>query len=153
MESDVLPENPSQPPRRARARPAAASPSSDSDRARAARPPAGAGDRPLPPIHYPEDLPVSACRQDIARAITEHPVVIVCGETGSGKTTQLPKICLELGRGRTGMIGHTQPRRLAATSVAQRVAEELRTAIRNQVGVTRNETALRALNTKLVGNQ
>ncbi len=134
MESDVLPENPSQPPRRARARPAAASPSSDSDRARAARPPAGAGDRPLPPIHYPEDLPVSACRQDIARAITEHPVVIVCGETGSGKTTQLPKICLELGRGRTGMIGHTQPRRLAATSVAQRVAEELRTEIGDWVG-------------------
>ncbi|WP_424312270.1 ATP-dependent RNA helicase HrpA [Castellaniella sp.] len=129
-----MPENPSQPPRRARARPAAASPSSDSDRARAARPPAGAGDRPLPPIHYPEDLPVSACRQDIARAITEHPVVIVCGETGSGKTTQLPKICLELGRGRTGMIGHTQPRRLAATSVAQRVAEELRTEIGDWVG-------------------
>src|SRR5690606_26554421 len=98
------------------------------------RPPAGAGDRPLPPIHYPEDLPVSACRQEITRAIAVHPVVIVCGETGSGKTTQLPKICLELGRGREGMIGHTQPRRLAATSVAQRVAEELSTEIGDWVG-------------------
>lgn len=98
------------------------------------RPASGAGDRPLPPIQYPEDLPVSACRQNIARAIADHPVVIVCGETGSGKTTQLPKICLELGRGRRGMIGHTQPRRLAATSVAQRVAEELRTEIGDWVG-------------------
>ncbi|WP_416233050.1 ATP-dependent RNA helicase HrpA [Castellaniella sp.] len=96
--------------------------------------PAGAGDRPLPAIVYPEDLPVSACRQEIAKAITDHQVVIVCGETGSGKTTQLPKICLELGRGRQGMIGHTQPRRLAATSVAQRVAEELRTELGDWVG-------------------
>lgn len=96
--------------------------------------PAGARDRPLPPISYPEELPVSACRQEIARAIAAHPVVIVCGETGSGKTTQLPKICLELGRGRAGMIGHTQPRRLAATSVAQRVAEELHTALGDWVG-------------------
>ena len=97
-------------------------------------PSSGAGDRPLPVIAYPEDLPVSARRQDIARAIREHQVVIVCGETGSGKTTQLPKICLELGRGRRGMIGHTQPRRLAATSVAQRVAEELRTELGDWVG-------------------
>ncbi|MGB6241978.1 MAG: ATP-dependent RNA helicase HrpA [Castellaniella sp.] len=96
--------------------------------------PAGAGDRPLPAIVYPEDLPVSACRQEIAKAITDHQVVIVCGETGSGKTTQLPKICLELGRGRQGMIGHTQPRRLAATSVAQRVAEELHTELGDWVG-------------------
>ncbi|WP_416347228.1 ATP-dependent RNA helicase HrpA [Castellaniella sp.] len=96
--------------------------------------PAGAGDRPLPTISYPEDLPVSACRQEIAQAIADHPVVIVCGETGSGKTTQLPKICLELGRGRQGMIGHTQPRRLAATSVAQRVAEELHTELGDWVG-------------------
>src|SRR6185312_14388392 len=96
--------------------------------------PAGARDRPLPPISYPEELPVSACRQEIARAIAAHPVVIVCGETGSGKTTQLPKICLELGRGRAGMIGHTQPRRLAATSVAQRVAEELHTELGDWVG-------------------
>ncbi len=99
---------------------------------RRAAPPAA--DRPLPALNYPEELPVSARREDIARAIAEHPVVIVCGETGSGKTTQLPKICLELGRGRRGMIGHTQPRRLAATSVAQRVAEELGTEIGDWVG-------------------
>ncbi|HET8598652.1 MAG TPA: hypothetical protein VFM22_12920, partial [Castellaniella sp.] len=100
----------------------------------AGRAPAGAGDRPLPAISYPEDLPVSACRQQIARAIADHPVVIVCGETGSGKTTQLPKICLELGRGRQKMIGHTQPRRLAATSVAKRIAEELNTPMGEVVG-------------------
>lgn len=88
----------------------------------------------MPPIAYPEDLPVSACRQDIAKAIAAHQVVIVCGETGSGKTTQLPKICLEIGRGRQAMIGHTQPRRLAATSVAQRVAEELRSEVGDWVG-------------------
>ncbi|MBV6274440.1 ATP-dependent RNA helicase HrpA [Alcaligenaceae bacterium CGII-47] len=90
--------------------------------------------RPLPPIVYPEDLPVSARRADIARAIEANQVVIVCGETGSGKTTQLPKICLELGRGRTRMIGHTQPRRLAATSVARRIAEELNTELGDWVG-------------------
>ncbi|WP_026639407.1 ATP-dependent RNA helicase HrpA [Bordetella petrii] len=82
-------------------------------------------ERPIPAITYPEDLPVSARRDEIARAIAAHQVVIVSGETGSGKTTQLPKICLELGRGRQRMIGHTQPRRLAATSVAKRIAEEL----------------------------
>src|SRR5690554_608843 len=71
--------------------------------------------RPLPVIRYPEDLPVSLRRDDIATAINDHQVVIVSGETGSGKTTQLPKICLELGRGQKQMIGHTQPRRLAAT--------------------------------------
>ena len=90
--------------------------------------------RPLPPIAYPEDLPVSARRHDIASAIAAHQVVIVCGETGSGKTTQLPKICLELGRGAAGMIGHTQPRRLAATSVARRIAEELQTGLGDWVG-------------------
>ena len=90
--------------------------------------------RPLPSITYPEDLPVSARRSDIAAAIAEHQVVIVCGETGSGKTTQLPKICLELGRGRRKMIGHTQPRRLAATSVAKRIAEELKTDLGDWVG-------------------
>lgn len=95
---------------------------------------AGAGERPLPEISYPEELPVSACRARIARAIAANPVVIVCGETGSGKTTQLPKICLELGRGRKGIIGHTQPRRLAATSVAQRIAQELNTGIGDWVG-------------------
>lgn len=90
--------------------------------------------RPLPPINYPEDLPVSARRDDIAAAIKAHQVVIICGETGSGKTTQLPKICLELGRGQEKIIGHTQPRRLAATSVAKRIAEELNTELGDWVG-------------------
>ena len=71
---------------------------------------------------------------EIAAAIRDNPVVIVCGETGSGKTTQLPKICLELGRGVQGMIGHTQPRRIAARSVASRIATELRTSLGDAVG-------------------
>ena len=79
----------------------------------------------LPKPVYPQDLPVVGRREDIARAIREHQVVIVCGETGSGKTTQLPKICLELGRGVDGLIGHTQPRRIAARTVAARIASEL----------------------------
>ena len=78
----------------------------------------------VPPISYP-DLPVAARRHDIASAIRDHQVVVVAGETGSGKTTQLPKICLELGRGQAGLIGHTQPRRIAARTVAERIAEEL----------------------------
>ena len=78
----------------------------------------------IPVIEFP-DLPVSARRDEIARAIRDHQVVIVSGETGSGKTTQLPKICMQLGRGVAGMIGHTQPRRLAARSVADRIADEL----------------------------
>ena len=78
----------------------------------------------IPVISYP-DLPVSERRDEIARAIRDHQVVIVSGETGSGKTTQLPKICMQLGRGVAGMIGHTQPRRLAARSVADRIADEL----------------------------
>ena len=78
----------------------------------------------IPVISFP-DLPVSARRDEIARAIRDHQVVIVSGETGSGKTTQLPKICMQLGRGVAGMIGHTQPRRLAARSVADRIADEL----------------------------
>ncbi len=81
--------------------------------------------RPLPPLRFPENLPVSARRDEIAEAIRRHRVVVVCGETGSGKTTQLPKICALAGRGRAGLIGHTQPRRIAATSVARRIAEEL----------------------------
>ena len=78
----------------------------------------------IPLISFP-DLPVSARRDEIAQAISEHQVVIISGETGSGKTTQIPKICLQLGRGVAGMIGHTQPRRIAARSVAERIAAEL----------------------------
>ncbi|WP_252023249.1 ATP-dependent RNA helicase HrpA [Vibrio sp. SCSIO 43136] len=85
-------------------------------------------------IEYPELLPVSQKRQDIADAIEKHQVVIVAGETGSGKTTQLPKICAELGRGKFGLIGHTQPRRLAARSVANRIAEEMETSLGEFVG-------------------
>jgi ATP-dependent helicase HrpA len=90
--------------------------------------------RLAPPITYPEDLPVSGRRQEIAAAIAAHQVVIVSGETGSGKTTQFPKICLELGRGLSKMIGHTQPRRLAASSVARRIAEELQSPLGEWVG-------------------
>src|SRR5579862_4492269 len=78
----------------------------------------------MPPIEYPPELPVSQRKDDIAKAIRDHQVVIIAGETGSGKTTQIPKICLELGRGVEGQIGHTQPRRLAARTVAERIAEE-----------------------------
>ncbi|PXA74055.1 ATP-dependent RNA helicase HrpA [Vibrio sp. 11986-1-5] len=85
-------------------------------------------------IEYPEQLPVSQKRDDIARAIEQHQVVIVAGETGSGKTTQLPKICAELGRGKYGLIGHTQPRRLAARSVANRIAEEMQCELGGVVG-------------------
>jgi len=88
----------------------------------------------VPDIEYPAQLPVSARREEIAEAICEHQVVVVAGETGSGKTTQLPKICLELGRGVRGMIGHTQPRRLAARSVAERIASELGTTVGGLVG-------------------
>jgi len=88
----------------------------------------------LPVPSYPEALPVSARRVALAAAIEEHQVVVVAGETGSGKTTQLPKICLELGRGVAGMIGHTQPRRIAARSVATRIAEELGCELGGAVG-------------------
>ncbi|GLW95051.1 ATP-dependent RNA helicase HrpA [Actinokineospora globicatena] len=88
----------------------------------------------VPALKYPEDLPVSQRRDDIRDAIRDNQVVIVAGETGSGKTTQLPKICLELGRGVRGFIGHTQPRRIAARTVAERVAEEVGTALGETVG-------------------
>ena len=88
----------------------------------------------LPQPEYPAELPVAARREEIIHAIAKHQVVIICGETGSGKTTQLPKMCLELGRGVDGFIGHTQPRRIAARSVADRIAEELKTQLGQQVG-------------------
>ncbi|MDK1311223.1 ATP-dependent RNA helicase HrpA [Pseudoalteromonas ardens] len=88
----------------------------------------------LPSVQYPESLPVSQKKDDIKKAIAENQVVIVAGETGSGKTTQLPKICLELGRGVDGYIGHTQPRRLAARSVSNRIAEELNCELGQEVG-------------------
>ena len=89
---------------------------------------------PFPSSPIPRTCPSAPGGREIARAIAAHQVVIVSGETGSGKTTQLPKICLELGRGRRKMIGHTQPRRLAATSVAKRIAEELNTPMGELVG-------------------
>lgn len=88
----------------------------------------------LPDVEYPDELPVVEHRDEIAEAITQHQVVIIAGETGSGKTTQIPKICLELGRGVRGFIGHTQPRRLAARTVAERIAEELGQGIGQTVG-------------------
>ncbi len=85
-------------------------------------------------LHFPADLPVSAARDELAEAIRDHQVVVVCGATGSGKTTQLPKICLQLGRGIDGAIAHTQPRRVAARSVANRIAEEVGTDLGRGVG-------------------
>ncbi len=88
----------------------------------------------VPAVTYPDELPVSARREDIAAAIRDHQVVIVAGETGSGKTTQIPKICLELGRGVRGQIGHTQPRRIAARTVAERISAELGVELGAAVG-------------------
>src|SRR6478752_1211152 len=88
----------------------------------------------MPPISYPAELPVSQHKDEIAEVIRDHQVVIIAGETGSGKTTQIPKICLELGRGVDGQIGHTQPRRLAARTVAERIAEELGSPLGETVG-------------------
>ncbi len=88
----------------------------------------------VPHISYPEQLPVSARREEIAEAIRNNQVVIVAGETGSGKTTQLPKICLELGRGISGFVGHTQPRRIAARSVAERICDELGVKLGGAIG-------------------
>ncbi|MEO7261495.1 MAG: ATP-dependent RNA helicase HrpA [Jatrophihabitantaceae bacterium] len=88
----------------------------------------------VPTISYPAELPVSQRREDLLTAIAENQVVVVAGETGSGKTTQLPKLCLELGRGVKGMIGHTQPRRIAARAVAERIADELGAEVGATVG-------------------
>ncbi|WP_261547188.1 ATP-dependent RNA helicase HrpA [Burkholderia multivorans] len=132
-----------QPPRRQQdeqaGKPPRAAQPQDARAPRRERPPrAAVAANPVPPITYPESLPVSGRRDEIARAIAAHQVVIVSGETGSGKTTQLPKICLELGRGLgaggTGLIGHTQPRRLAASSTGRRIAEELGTPFGEVVG-------------------
>ena len=125
-----------QPPRRARPpdptgarRPRASGALADDAAARAALRLAA-----RPSISYDESLPINARRQEVAAAIRRHPVVIVCGETGSGKTTQLPKICLELGRGAHGLIGHTQPRRIAARATAARIAQELQSELGSHVG-------------------
>ncbi|MAC46910.1 MAG: ATP-dependent RNA helicase HrpA, partial [Oceanospirillum sp.] len=88
----------------------------------------------IPKVEYPENLPVSQKKEQIAEAIRDNQVVVIAGETGSGKTTQIPKICLDLGLGARGLIGHTQPRRLAARTVASRVAEELKVPFGQQVG-------------------
>ncbi|MDQ7970442.1 MAG: ATP-dependent RNA helicase HrpA [Oxalicibacterium faecigallinarum] len=107
---------------------------------------------PLPAITFPEELPVSGRRDEIARAIQNNQVVIVSGETGSGKTTQLPKICLELGRGEKGLIGHTQPRRIAASSTAKRIAQELGSPPGEHVGfkVRFNDTLTKGAWVKLM---
>lgn len=103
---------------------------------RSARPKLSWAERrnPIPPFELMPGLPVSERAADVVKAIKENQVVIVCGETGSGKTTQLPKICLMAGRGETGRIGHTQPRRIAASSIAKRIAEELKTPLGDVVG-------------------
>jgi ATP-dependent helicase HrpA len=88
----------------------------------------------VPRLDYDESLPVVSRREEIGTTIRDHQVVVVCGETGSGKSTQLPKICLEIGRGVAGLIGHTQPRRIAARSIASRLGEELRTSVGQKVG-------------------
>ena len=106
----------------------------------------------VPAITYPPELPVSARRDDLLAAIRDHQVVVVAGETGSGKTTQLPKLCLELGRGIEGTIAHTQPRRLAARTVAERIADELGVPLGEAVGYavrftdrTREDTLVRLM--------
>jgi ATP-dependent helicase HrpA len=100
-------------------------------------------------ISYPTDLPVSAAKDDIAEAIRDNQVVIIAGETGSGKTTQLPKICLELGLGINGLIGHTQPRRIAARTVAERIADELGEDLGNTIGYQVRFTAQVADSTRV----
>src|SRR6187431_2255922 len=91
----------------------------------------------LAELRYPESLPITSRREEIVEAIREHQVVIVAGETGSGKSTQLPKLCLEAGRGADGtLIGHTQPRRVAARTIAERIAEEIGTPLGTDVGYT-----------------
>ncbi|MCO5118672.1 MAG: ATP-dependent RNA helicase HrpA [Burkholderiaceae bacterium] len=116
------PEATARPPKKRRSGPR---PATDGASRRVAEAPSPYAPEPLPPFEFPAELPVSAARDEIVAALRRSPVVIVSGETGSGKTTQLPKICALAGCGRRGRIGHTQPRRIAATSVARRIAEEL----------------------------
>ena len=89
-----------------------------------------------PRIEYPAELPISESREQLVQLIRDRQVIVVCGETGSGKSTQLPKFCLEAGLGREAMIGHTQPRRLAARSIATRLAEELDSPLESWLGIT-----------------
>jgi ATP-dependent helicase HrpA len=119
-----------------KARPARSAPSAESASPvpKASRPTPIPVRHPLPAISFPEELPVSGRREDIIAALQQHQVIIVCGETGSGKTTQLPKLCLSIGRGEQGLIGHTQPRRIAASSTAKRIAQELGTPPGMHVG-------------------
>src|SRR6266702_4781840 len=132
MESSSVASSPAGPARLRSGRPGRSR--SHSERA-AARAAARAARRAaMPPISYPAELPVSQHKDEIAQVIRDHQVVVIAGETGSGKTTQIPKICLELGRGVNGQIGHTQPRRLAARTVAERIAEELGVPMGEAVG-------------------
>src|SRR5690349_9588152 len=128
MESSSVTSSPAGPARLRSGRPGRSRSHSERAAARAARRAA------MPPITYPAELPVSQRKDDIAEVIRDHQVVVIAGETGSGKTTQIPKICLELGRGVDGQIGHTQPRRLAARTVAERIAEELGSPLGETVG-------------------
>src|SRR5690348_10063910 len=128
MESNSVTSSPAGSARLRSGRPGRSRSHSERAAARAARRAA------MPPISYPAELPVSQRKDDIAEVIRDHQVVVIAGETGSGKTTQIPKICLELGRGVDGQIGHTQPRRLAARTVAERIAEELGSPLGEAVG-------------------
>ena len=122
--------------RRRSAREALRATESGSTRAHAREARASSHARIAASIAYPEALPITARRDDLVAAIREHQVIVVAGETGSGKSTQLPKLCLEAGRGVDGLIGHTQPRRVAARTIAERVAEELGTPLGEGVGYT-----------------
>src|SRR5438876_1548432 len=134
MESSSVASSPAGPARLRSGRPGRSRAHSERAAARAAA--RAARRAAMPPISYPAELPVSQHKDDIAEVIRDHQVVVIAGETGSGKTTQIPKICLELGRGVDGQIGHTQPRRIAARTVAERIAEELGTPLGDLVGYT-----------------